>query len=361
MTCVSHISTYSPACTADEECLSRMFTPTEQAAWEAKRQEAYLASLEGMGNKGDESGSNVSSVGGGAGPSDDDDNEDKNPDQDEDEDEDQDDISSEHGNRHSNGKRGPLRGQAPSKKASAPDSDMETSEHAPEEEHTSPPLKLTTSNTKKGKQAKSSRKAAKVGGVGQARPRDRASKGTGNDEDEQEQDRAVPQASTKKKSKGRSTLATIKIPARPATLRASRRSNGQPSQSHGLSSADNDDGLPAPSEDVDMDNVVMDSAMDVDISPKAEDSDASEEEPVPYTNRAATANISMSGYRKYSLSIDAMNVLPDVPPIQYTPPPPSPLCATIPGKLIDVLALRDMSHHGQRKNAPRGFGPSVTP
>jgi hypothetical protein len=87
-----------------------------------------------------------------------------------------------------------------------------------------------------------------------------------------------------------------------------------------------------------------------------------EEVPTPYRNRAATADISMStsGYREYSLSIDAMNVLPDVLPVQYTPPPPSPRRATVPGKPIDVLALRDQLLHDRRKNTARIIGPSTS-
>jgi hypothetical protein len=333
-----------------------MFTPAKQAAWEAERQEAYIASLGDLGNQGDESSSNMGSGGEGAGPNHDDEEEEEDPNEDKDEDEHQDEDEDEDGERsgregsHSNGQGRRLRDQAPSKKIPAPDSDMETSEHKPEEEETLLPPKPTASKAKKGKQAKSSRKPApsKSSAVRQARPVERAGDHPGSNGNQDEEEGPVLQASTKKNLKGKSTHGIIKIPARSATSRASGQSYGRPGQVDAQR-------LPAP-EDIDMD----DEPVDVNMSPVSEDSNVPEEVPTPYRNRAATADISMSGYRKYSLSIDAMNVLLDVPPVQYTPPPPSPRRSTVPGKPIDVLALRDQSLCDQRKNTARIIGPSTS-
>jgi hypothetical protein len=141
-----------------------MFTPAKQAAWEAERQEAYIALLGDLGNQGDKSGSNMGSGGEGARPNDDDKEEEEDPNQEEgkdkDQDEDKDGKQSGHEGSHSNGQGRCSHNQALSKKIPAPDSDMETSKHKPEEEETLLPPKPTASKAKKGKQAKSLRKPA---------------------------------------------------------------------------------------------------------------------------------------------------------------------------------------------------------
>jgi hypothetical protein len=185
------------------------------------RRNTYIASLGDLGNQGDKSGSNMGSGGEGAGPNHDDKEEEEDPDKDEDEDEHQDEDKDEDGERsgregsHSNGQSRCLRDQAPSKMIPAPDTDMETSKHEPEEEETLLPPKPTASKAKKGKQAKSLRKPApsKSSAVRQARPVERASDHPGSDGDQDEEEGPVLQASTKKNLKGKSTHGIIKIPA----------------------------------------------------------------------------------------------------------------------------------------------------